>query len=169
MNVGAKVSRMDGDQRDEVFQEPAGQSDGPATIYEQGPDPDAKVNVRRLPRLCVQGFRIIMASGRRDFIVSISLQTIAGFGLALQLVLGQRALAALFAAVQGDGSLASIAPWALAVAVVAFVLFFANAVQRERQQILGEIVNRHVGFGPGGEKTFEEEVQQLLSAQTAAR
>ena len=59
-------------------------------------------------------------------------------------MLGQRALATLFDAVQGDGSLASVAPWALAVAVVSFVLFFANAVQRERQQILGELVNRHV-------------------------
>jgi ATP-binding cassette subfamily B protein len=138
------VSRVDGDPSGEIFHEPAGDTDGPTTIYEQGPDPDAKVNVRRLPRLCVQGFRIIMAAGRRDFIVSISLQTIAGFGLAVQLVLGQRALSALFAAVQGEGSLSSVAPWALAVAVVAFILFFANAVQRERQQILGELVNRHV-------------------------
>jgi ATP-binding cassette, subfamily B, bacterial len=144
VTAGAKVSRVDGDPSDEGFHEPAGETDGPATIYEQGPDPDAKVDVRRLPRLCVQGFRIIMSAGRRDFIVSISLQTLAGFGLAVQLVLGQRALAALFDAVQGDGSLASVTPWALAVAVVAFVLFFANAVQRERQQILGELVNRHV-------------------------
>jgi ATP-binding cassette subfamily B protein len=135
---------VDGDPSGEIFHEPAGDTDGPTTIYEQGPDPDAKVNVRRLPRLCVQGFRIIMAAGRRDFIVSISLQTIAGFGLAVQLVLGQRALSALFAAVQGEGSLSSVAPWALAVAVVAFILFFANAIQRERQQILGELVNRHV-------------------------
>jgi ABC-type multidrug transport system fused ATPase/permease subunit len=132
------------DPSDEVFREPAGDADGPATIYEQGPDPEAKVDVRRLPRLVVQGFRIITAAGRRDLIVSISLQTLAGLGLAVQLVLGQRALNSLFAAVQGDGSLASVAPWALSVAVVAFVLFFANAVQRERQQILGELVNRHV-------------------------
>jgi hypothetical protein len=133
-----------GDPSDEVLQAPAGSTDGPTTIYEQGPDPDAKVNVRRLPRLIVQGFRIIMAAGRRDLIVSITLQTFAGFGLAVQLVLGQQALEALFAAVRGNGSLSSVAPWALAVAVVAFILFFANAVQRERQQILGELVNRHV-------------------------
>jgi hypothetical protein len=69
------VSRVDGDPRDVVSHEPAGDDEGPTTIYEQGPGPDAKVNVRRLPRLCVQGFRIIMAAGRRDFIVSISLQT----------------------------------------------------------------------------------------------
>lgn len=67
-----KVNRVQGEPSDETFHEPA---DGPTTIYEQGPDPDAKVNVGRLPRLCIQGFRIIMAAGRRDFIVSISLQT----------------------------------------------------------------------------------------------
>ncbi|HJU57175.1 MAG TPA: hypothetical protein VJ774_00340 [Actinomycetota bacterium] len=132
------------DPTDDVLHEPAGDADGPTTIYEQGPDPDSKVNVRRLPGLCVQGFHIIMAAGRNDFGVSIALQTLAGFGLAVQLVLGQRALSALFTAVQGDGSLASVVPWALAVAVVAFILFFANAVQRERQQILGELVHRHV-------------------------
>ena len=33
----------------------------------------------------------------------------------------------------------------------------------------GKIVNRHMGFGPGEEKTFEEEVQQLLSAQSASK
>ena len=132
------------DPTDDVLHEPAGDADGPTTIYEQGPDPDSKVNVRRLPGLCVQGFHIIMAAGRNDFGVSIALQTLAGFGLAVQLVLGQRALSALFTAVQGDGSLASVVPWALAMAVVAFILFFANAVQRERQQILGELVHRHV-------------------------
>jgi hypothetical protein len=104
------VSRVDGDRNDEIFHEPAGDADQPATIYEHGPDPDAKVKVRRLPRLCVQGFHIIVAAGRRDFLLSSSLQTLAGFGLAVQLVLGQRALSALFAAVEGDGLEASARP-----------------------------------------------------------
>lgn len=134
---------MEGDRSDDLFGEPAGDVEPPTAIYE-GPDPDSKVNVRRLPGLCAQGFRIVMAAGRPDFIVLIALQTLGGLGLAVQLVLGQRALSALFDAVQGDGSLASVAPWAIAVAVVSFVLFFANAAQRERQQLLGELVNRHV-------------------------
>jgi ATP-binding cassette subfamily B protein len=132
------------DPEDEVPRESRDEGGGPTTIYDCGPDPESKVNVRRLPGLSLQGFRIISAAGKRDFIVSTGLQALAGLGLAVQLVLGQRALSALFAAVQGDGSLASIAPWALAVAVVSFVLFFANAVQRERQQILGELVHQHV-------------------------
>ena len=35
-------------------------------------------------------------------------------------------------------------PWAIAVAAVATLLLFASAVQRERQQLLGELVRRHV-------------------------
>jgi ATP-binding cassette subfamily B protein len=45
---------------------------------------------------------------------------------------------------RSGGSLASVAPWGLGVAAVSFALFFANAVQRERQQILGELASRHV-------------------------
>jgi ATP-binding cassette subfamily B protein len=134
------VSEPDAD----VVREASAEAERPTTIYDSAPDPESKVNVRRLPRLSLQGWHIIAAAGKRDFIVSTGLQTLAGLGLALQLILGQRALSALFAAAQGDGSLASIAPWAIAVAVVSFLLIFANAVQRERQQILGELVHRHV-------------------------
>ena len=31
----------------------------------------------------------------------------------------------------------------------------------------GKIINRHVGFGPGMEKHFEDEVKQLLAARGA--
>jgi hypothetical protein len=62
VTAGAKVSRVDGDPSDEILHEPAGDVDRPATIDEHGRDPDARVEVRRLPRLCVQGFHIIMAS-----------------------------------------------------------------------------------------------------------
>lgn len=42
------------------------------------------------------------------------------------------------------GSLAGVLPWAVAVAAVATLLLFGTAVQRERQQLLGELVRRHV-------------------------
>jgi len=40
--------------------------------------------------------------------------------------------------------MADVVPWAVAVALIAALLFFASAVQRERQQILGELVGRHI-------------------------
>ena len=33
----------------------------------------------------------------------------------------------------------------------------------------GKVVNRHVGFSPGMEKTLEEDVKQLLTPNAAAR
>jgi ATP-binding cassette, subfamily B, bacterial len=115
-----------------------------ASMYDCGPDPESKVDVRRLPRLTAEGLRIIAAAGRADLIASVGLQVLGGIGLALQLIVGQRALSMLFGAVRIGGSVGSVTPWALAVAVISFTLFFANAVQRERQQILGELVSRHV-------------------------
>lgn len=115
-----------------------------ATIFDLQPDLESKVDVRRLPRLTVEGIRLLLSAGRADFVVSTVLQAVGGLGLAIELVVGQRALAALFDAVRTDGSLASLAPWALGVAGISFALFYASTVQRERQRILGEMVSRYV-------------------------
>jgi ATP-binding cassette subfamily B protein len=115
-----------------------------ATIYDLQPDPKAKVNLRRLPRLARRAVRIIWEAARRDFLLSTGMQAIGGLGLTVQLLLGQRALQALLSATRGGGSVADVLPWAVAVALIAALLFFATAVQRERQQILGELVSRHI-------------------------
>jgi ATP-binding cassette, subfamily B, bacterial len=114
------------------------------TIFDCQVDPEAKVDFRRLPALARDGLRILWEAGRREFVVSTALQAIGGAGIAVQLILGQRALDALFGAVQTGASVGAVLPWALAVASVAALLFFASSVQRERQQILGELVARHV-------------------------
>ena len=59
-------------------------------------------------------------------------------GIALLLLLGQQGLQALLDALEGGQSIASVAPWAIAIACVAGIQSFVNAVQRERQAILGE-------------------------------
>ena len=51
---------------------------------------------------------------------------------------------ALLDALQSSESLASIAPWAIAIACIAGIQSFVTAVQRERQEILGELMQRHV-------------------------
>jgi ATP-binding cassette subfamily B protein len=124
---------------DERADEPAA-----VTIYDRQPDPEAKVDVRRLPAVARRAVRILWDAAPTDFVLSIALQSVGGLGIAVQLLLGQRALAELFGAQAEGGSLADVLPWATAVAVVAAALFFASAVQRERQQILGELVSRHV-------------------------
>jgi hypothetical protein len=50
----------------------------------------------------------------------------------LLLLLGQEGLQALLNALQHGPSLASVAPWAIAIAVVAAIQSFVAAVQRER-------------------------------------
>ena len=123
----------------------AADGDAPAaTIYDLQPDPEARVNVRRLPRLARRALTIVWSAARHDFLLSTAMQLVGGLGVAVQLLLGQRALQTLLNAGRGGGSLADVVPWAIAVAVIAALLFFANAVQRERQQILGELVSRHI-------------------------
>jgi ATP-binding cassette subfamily B protein len=115
-----------------------------ATIYDLQPDPQARVDLRRLPQLARNALRIVWRAARRDFLLSTGMQLIGGLGITVQLLLGQRALQALLVATRTGGSVALVLPWAVAVAVVAALLFFATAVQRERQQILGELVSRHI-------------------------
>ena len=127
---------------------------GPVTIYDIQVAEDSKLRVRALPRLIQQAVRIAWAAGRREFIVSTLLQVIGGGGIALLLLIGQRGLQALVEAIQGGESLASVAPWVVAIAVVSGVQSFVTAAQRERQEILGELINRHV----------EEQVLEVAAA-----
>lgn len=124
--------------------DPAEPAEAPATIFDAQPDPEAKVDVRRMPGLIAEGLRIAWRAGRFDLLVSVGLQAIGGIGLAVQLLVGQRALATLLEAGSEGGSLRSVLPWAVAVGAISSVLFFASTLQRERQQILGDLVSRHV-------------------------
>ena len=111
---------------------PGDENTGPVTAYDIQAAEDRKVRVWALPRLTLRGLR------------STLLQIIGGAGIALLLLLGQQGLQALLDALQGGQSLASVAPWAIAIACIAGVQSFVNAVQRERQAILGELMQRHV-------------------------
>ena len=114
------------------------------TIYDLQPDPEARVEVRRLPRLTAQGLRLLWAAGRRDLLASTALQAAGGASLAAQLLVGQRALRALLGAAGTGAAIGAVAPWAFAVAAISVASLLASAMQRERQQLLGELVTRHV-------------------------
>jgi ATP-binding cassette, subfamily B, bacterial len=106
---------------------------------EEGP---ARLSVRRIPRLVWHAVRIAWSAGRADLIASTGLLVIGGFGTLGLLLLGQAALSALLEGVSRGASLAAVLPWALAMSLVTAVQFATNALQRERQQILGELVSR---------------------------
>jgi ATP-binding cassette, subfamily B, bacterial len=85
-----------------------------------------------------------VGAGRSEFVVSTMLHLIGGGGIVLLLLLGQMGLQALLDAIHARQSLAALAPWAIAIACVAGIQSFITAVQRERQQILGDLLQRHV-------------------------
>ena len=117
---------------------------GPVTIYDIQAAEESKVRVRALPRLTQQALRLAWAAGPREFMISTLLQVIGGGGIVLLLLLGQQGLQALLDALEQGESLAEVAPWAIAIAAVAGIQSFVTAVQRERQQVLGELMQRHV-------------------------
>jgi ATP-binding cassette subfamily B protein len=118
----------------------ATEAEAVSTIYDFQPDPEAKVDIRRLPKLARDGMRILWDAGRRDLLVSSSLQLFGAAGIAVQLLIGRRALDTLL----GAQSISETIPWVVAVGGVTALLTFASAVQRERQQILGELAARQV-------------------------
>jgi ATP-binding cassette, subfamily B, bacterial len=129
------------------------------TIYDIQAPEDRKVRVRALPRLTLQALRIAWAAGRSEFVVSTLLQIVGGGGIVLLLLLGQQGLQALLDALQAGQSLTSVALWAIAIACVAGIQSFVNAVQRERQEILGEVMQRHI----------DEQVLKVATAVDLAR
>jgi ATP-binding cassette subfamily B protein len=123
----------------------AGDDDtAPITIYDIQAAEESKVRVRALPRLTRQALRLAWAAGRVDFTISTLLQIIGGGGIVVLLLLGQQALQALLDAFQHGKSLTAVAPWAVAIAGVAGVQSFITTVQRERQQVLGDLLERHI-------------------------
>jgi ATP-binding cassette, subfamily B, bacterial len=122
----------------------SGDAEPAPTLYDFQPGLETRVDIRRLPRLVAGGLRIVWTAGRGDLVVSTSLQALGGVGIAALLILGRGALGALVRADEAGESVGEVVPWGIAVAAVAAAQFLASAVQRERQQVLGELVSRHV-------------------------
>jgi len=116
----------------------------PLTVYDLQSREDAKVDLRRLPNLVRRALNLVTKAGRREFVLSTSLQFVSAATIAVQLIVGQRALQALLDADQTGAGLDTVAPWALSLAALTAVSLFSSAVQREQQQILGELVSRHM-------------------------
>jgi ATP-binding cassette, subfamily B, bacterial len=116
----------------------------PATLYDRQLGERASVDLRRLPALSRLALRVLWQAGRGDFVLSTALQAVSGFGVVGQLLVGRQALDALVTAARTGGGVADVVPWAVALAVLAMAMSVASAVQRERQQILGDVVSRFV-------------------------
>jgi ATP-binding cassette subfamily B protein len=119
-------------------------ADAPVTIFDIQRAEDRRVRLAGLPSLIRRSLAVLWQAGRRELIASVGLQLVGGLGVAGLLVLGTGALDGLLAAERGETGLAAVVPEAGALAAVLLLMLVAGAVQREQQQILGELVSRHV-------------------------
>jgi ATP-binding cassette, subfamily B, bacterial len=103
-----------------------------------------KVSVRQLPALVRVALGITWRANPHDLIVSTALQAVGGLAIVVLLLLAKQTFDALLTAATNGGTLADVLPWVLAMAVVAAGQSYANTVQRERQQILGDLVTRSI-------------------------
>jgi len=103
-----------------------------------------RVGLRQLPRLVRLALNIAWTAGRVDLLVSTGLQFVGGMSIIALLLIGRGALDALLRTVRDGGSLNAVLPWVLAMSAVAAAQLCAATVQRERQQILGDLVTRYV-------------------------
>ena len=104
-------------------------------------DPD-RLSPLRLPGLVVRAFRLVWQAARGELVACIVVQVLSGVGLTAQLLLGRNVLAAVVD--DQNQRLADVLPDLLGLAVLTALLGFATALVRERQQILSELVERHV-------------------------
>lgn len=116
----------------------------PLTLYDLQSREDARVDLRRLPDLVRRALNLVMRAGKREFVLSTTLQFVSAATIAVQLVVGQRALQAMLDADRTGADLNTVTPWAISLAALTAVSLFSSAVQREQQQILGELVSRHM-------------------------
>lgn len=113
-----------------------------ATIYgaeEQRADHD----LRRFPRVLRSSLALVWRAGRRQFVIAIVLQLIAGVGLAAQLLVGARMLATILEADRSGRGLNDVIPGLLALLAVTAVVGFVTSAQGVVAGLLGELTGRH--------------------------
>jgi ATP-binding cassette subfamily B protein len=96
--------------------------------------------LRRLPDLVGKAFKLVWSSGRREFVITTSLQVLQGVGVTAQLLLGKVVLESLLDGRDGDFS--SVLPELGVLVGVTVLLSFAAAVLVEQSRVLGEVVAR---------------------------
>src|SRR6185503_7345486 len=103
-----------------------------------------ELGMRELPRLCRHAVAITWHASHSGLIISLVLQAISALSLVSLLLVGQAALKALLNAITDGAALTTLLPWVLAVAGVAAIQSLLGTLQSEREQVLGEEVNRYV-------------------------
>jgi ATP-binding cassette subfamily B protein len=96
---------------------------------------------RDLPRLLRDSLRLVWAAGRREFLITASLQLLFAFGIAAQLFIAKAVLDAVLAAGATD-DFAALLPELAALVAITVALDFAQAIENEQSRVLAELVSR---------------------------
>jgi ABC-type multidrug transport system fused ATPase/permease subunit len=115
---------------------PAGQG---RTLDEVLHPQGSKGSWRELPGLLRSSLELVWQSGRREFLITASIQMATALSYALLLLLAR----SLLHAVLGAHSLAAVWPWLVAVVGITIALDFARAIENEQSRLLAELVGQH--------------------------
>ena len=96
--------------------------------------------LRRLPMLTARSVTLLWSAARRPFLLSASLQALAGLGIAAQVLVGRHVLEMV---VSDGASFAAIAPALSVFVVVTALVAFAGVGRAEQQRLLSELVASH--------------------------
>jgi ATP-binding cassette, subfamily B, bacterial len=128
-----------------------GKRAGPS-IYELNARAEGR-SPREIPRLVMAGLAITWHAGRRELITMAALELLSGIGVAAELVVGRRVLAAVLAAaptttvhlttVPPAAGLASVWVSAAIFGAITALLGLAGVVLREQQRMLSELTPRY--------------------------
>src|SRR5260370_24549923 len=105
-----------------------GKRAGP-TIYEVNASGEGR-SAREIPRLVAAGLAITWRAGRRELITMAVLELLSGVGVAAEVVVGRRLLAAILATQHTTAGLASVWPSAAILRIITAAPGLAGAVPR---------------------------------------
>ena len=114
----------------------------PTTVYEL--NQQARVEIRRLPRLVVTALRLVWRAAGAEAVTALGLQGLSGPIVLLQLLFAAKGLRELLAQAHPDGSFTAVLPWLVLMGVISAVSIAGTTVQQDRQQVLGELVRRRM-------------------------
>ena len=93
---------------------------------------------RELPELLQSSFALVWQAGRREFLITASIQLVTALSLAAQLLIAREVLRSIL----GAHDFAHILPWLGAIVGMTIALDFARAIENEKSRLLGELVGR---------------------------
>jgi ATP-binding cassette subfamily B protein len=93
---------------------------------------------RELPQLLKSSLALVWGAGRREFLITSSIQLATAFAFAAQVLIAREVLHSIL----GARTFSAVLPWLIAIIGITILLDFARAVENEQSRLLGELVGR---------------------------